>query len=66
MTKLNKEALLNRYYKLNQHRFYREKHVVKLSRKMADTCWADELESTMYFYYTKDCCLSPFKPTDTE
>lgn len=54
---------LSRYYKLNHRRFYREAKAVNLVKSMRDEVFP-EMTSSMFFYYTKDYCVSPFKPED--
>lgn len=53
---------LNKYYKLNNNRYSRERKTVRLNKQMHEGYSRTDLSVSMYFYYTKDSKLSPFKP----
>jgi hypothetical protein len=64
---LNKNAPIFKYYKLNKKRndfeAYRGKQLVK---QMRCRYGLPEMDFDMYFYYTGDYKISPFKPTDQD
>lgn len=51
-----------RNYKLNLYRYYKEElGSLKMNRRMVDIIHPGELDTEMYFYYTGNYKLSPFK-----